>query len=121
MSKIFVYGTLKEGFGNHTWYLKNKATKLGEHTTEAKHTMVSLGGFPGVLYGKGITAIKGEVYEVDEATSKAIDGLEGYPTFYDKVIINTPYGDATMYVLSKAYLSRGFMQMPIIETGDWAQ
>ena len=117
---IFVYGTLKEGFGNHAWYLKGKSKKIGSCKTSPHHSMISLGGFPGVIYGEGHTAIKGEVYEIDEETSAAIDGLEGYPTFYNKTKVYTNWGLADMYILSKKFLSRLHeTDRKTIDSGEW--
>lgn len=101
MSLVFVYGTLKKGFGNHR-LLINQEFK-GHHVTSPEYTMVSLGGFPGVIQD-GRTSITGEVYSVTEEAMKSLDRLEGYPRFYDRVQIATPFGDAWMYTLGKEYL-----------------
>jgi len=100
--KIFVYGTLLEGYGNHRNFLKGRSKKLGEFTTPAEYEMIHLGGFPGVV-PDGKTAIIGEVYEIGSDVARNIDGLEGYrkdnPTegLYNKVLIPTNFGDAYMY------------------------
>lgn len=92
-TRVFVYGTLKQGFYNHT-YLKN-ATYLGKATSFAKWCMVGKGmGFPYLLKmdlsgAYGGHNIKGEVYEVNSLEMSGLDRLEGYPYMYDK---------ATMYV-----------------------
>ena len=75
MTKIFVYGTLLRGFGNWNWALKSQ-TFISTGETLPEYDMVSLGGFPGVLTG-GTTAIKGEVFEVDDEHLRDIDRLEG--------------------------------------------
>ena len=62
--RVFVYGTLLSGFGNHARLLAGRSKMIGEAQTYAEYTMVSLGGFPGVIEG-GDTSIQGEVYEVD--------------------------------------------------------
>jgi len=100
MEKVFVYGTLKEGYGNNR--LLAGAKFLGNHTVKrGRFCLLNLGWFPGVVmrerYGLS-TPVTGEVYEVDDGTFKALDGLEGYPTMYDRIEIETKYGDAWMYV-----------------------
>ena len=60
IDKIAVYGTLKMGFGNHR--LIQNCRYLGEDTLK-NFDMYSLGGFPGVIHGKG--EIKVEVYELN--------------------------------------------------------
>ncbi len=117
MSLVFVYGTLKKGFGNHK--LLSSSLYHGPHTTGHHHKMVSLGGFPGVVYGAGKTAISGEVYEVDAEVLGRLDSLEGYPNFYDKTKIFTGYGMADMYVLSDRFvvgLREGHEE---VLTGEW--
>ena len=112
MNKVFVYGTLKMGFGNHR--LLENSELLGEETTDPRYTMVSLGGFPGVLKG-GNTKIHGEVYAVNELTMKHLDRLEGYPNFYNRKTIETKYGDAWIYYLPRdQYL--GYCK---VEDGVW--
>jgi gamma-glutamylcyclotransferase (GGCT)/AIG2-like uncharacterized protein YtfP len=111
MTKVFVYGTLKRGWGNHR--ILEESNLLGECVTHPNFTMVHLGGFPGVLMG-GETAISGEVYEVDELTMNRLDGLEGYPSFYNRLEIPTDYGMAWMYYLSDRYSTH-----PVIEDGVW--
>lgn len=113
--KVFVYGTLKEGHGNYEYFLRDKAEYLGDFNTNPIYTMVSLGGFPGVLRN-GKTSIKGEVYEVDKGTFSRLDGLEGYPTFYTREEIDTPYGKAWMYIYNH---DRDELYDKIIESGKW--
>jgi gamma-glutamylcyclotransferase (GGCT)/AIG2-like uncharacterized protein YtfP len=117
--KIFVYGTLLKGCINHSYFLKNSKL-LGEDIIEGNFTMVSLGGFPGVV-PIGKSKIYGEIYEITEDVAKAIDGLEGYHpdpniAFYDKMKVNTKLGDADMYILDEKYLN-----YPIIESGNWRE
>jgi gamma-glutamylaminecyclotransferase len=79
---FFVYGSLKEGFGNHGCLAG--AFKLGEGVTrEQNYMMRSLGGFPGVYeVGGSGEAIWGEVYEGDNEVQRRLDRLEGHPNFY---------------------------------------
>lgn len=96
--KVFVYGSLKQGYGNHPLIATGEL--LGEHITEPKYTMYSLGSFPAVTL-RGDTGISGEVYAVDDETFARLDRLEGYPHFYDRTVIDTPHGEAWMYFLER--------------------
>ena len=108
--KVFVYGTLKQGYGNHC--LLEDSTFLGKCTTEPEFTLHSLYAFPAVL-PFGNTAIKGEVYEVDDKTFKRLDRLEGYPSLYERIQIPTEYGDAWIYVMDSV------SNLKPIESGEW--
>lgn len=123
MSKkyYFVYGTLKEGHGNHR--ILENCKKVGDFTTEPEFTMIHLGGFPGVLRD-GETAIKGELYEVeDESVEARLDRLEGYnPTapesgLYNKEIININEKDAYIYTFNDS--RRDITNYKQIKTGEW--
>lgn len=95
---VFVYGSLKKGFGNHR--LLAESQMVDNHVTEPKFSMYSLGAFPCVV-PRGDTAIHGELYAVDDETLRRLDALEGVPNFYQRHTINTMYGDAIMYVINK--------------------
>jgi len=119
---VFVYGTLKEGHGNHKHFLSNSLYH-GPHKTGAQHQMLDLGSFPGVIYGGGVTPISGEVYEVSDKTLGRLDGLEGYPDFYNRTRIVTPYGLALMYILSSNFLNNTPIETrndAVIESGVWS-
>jgi gamma-glutamylaminecyclotransferase len=80
--KIFVYGTLKEGFCNHR--LLKDAKFLGKARTKEAYPLIA----PKVWYPYLIDApgegkrVLGELYEVDLPTLKRIDRLEEYPRYY---------------------------------------
>jgi len=82
MHNVFVYGSLKQGFGNHR--LLSFSQFLGEATTKDSHfSMISLGGFPGV-FDDGESRISGEVYRVNDSTLRNLDGLESEGSFYSR-------------------------------------
>ena len=98
---VFVYGSLKSGYGNHPLLVEGDAKFLGEAETAMRYKMLSLGGFPGVVEG-GDDSIKGEVYEVDDDTFRSLDFLEGYPSFYTRKQVEVHDGTlAWMYILAK--------------------
>lgn len=113
--KVAVYGSLRQGFGNHQ--LLQDSEFLGTMITQNEWTMYSLGGFPGIV-PKGEISILTEVYEVNDEIFQRLDRLEGYPEFYNRQEIETPYGQAWIYYLE----DRPSWGSPIIvQSGDWAE
>jgi len=113
---ISVYGSLRKGMGND--HLLSTSNYLGDFQTNPEFSLYDLGFYPG-LKKDGNTSVTMEVYEVDEKTAERVDRLEGYTpggnnTFYDKIPIETPYGEASVYV----YVN-DIPQERIVESGDW--
>lgn len=121
MNKILVavYGSLRQNMGNHR--LLENANYLGEFKTEPVFSLYSLGGFPG-LKENGQTSVIMEVYSVTPEEAIRIDRLEGYTPgskhndFYDKIIIDTPYGKAGTYI----YVPNTD-RLTLVESGDWKE
>ena len=111
MHKVFVYGSLKKGFGNHRFLEDSKY--LGEFVTVGSHYhMFSLGSFPGVV--REITDvlsfdIHGELYEVDHDVFRSLDLLESNGSFYTRQYVEVCNDEegylAWMYLLPSSYLS----------------
>jgi len=115
---IAVYGSLRKEMGND--YILKNAKYLGEFKTDPIFSLYSLGSYPG-LKENGSTSVVMEVYEVDNLTAQRVDSLEGYSadspaTFYDKIPINTPYGEASVYT----YVNN-IPQDRLVESGDWKE
>lgn len=111
MSKhlIFVYGTLKRGWGNNVIIRDQRF--LGEaFTLVPNFRMYSLGGYPGVVAGD--RQIKGEVWEVDDNAFNRCDRLEGNPEFYkrEKVEVLVVVGDETIYMEAWIYIYQGSIE-----------
>jgi len=93
---IFVYGSLKRGFGNNRYFLSSDAEFVGPCTTaDSNFDMISLGSFPAVFRNSDDALyppagelrncrITGEVYRVDAKTLVALDMLEGNGSFYTR-------------------------------------
>lgn len=88
---IFVYGSLKKGFYNHS--LIEPFEKIADGTINGK--MYSLGAFPAiVLTNDPNELIHGEVYDVNTVSGlRRLDCLEGYDpnsedNFYDRVPVD---------------------------------
>ena len=88
MEKVFVYGTLKRGHGNH--FLLENSKYLGSGITDNKYVMYT-SAIPYVSKQLNLTTILGELYEVDELTLNDLDMLEGHPTWYKREIVSISY------------------------------
>lgn len=81
---VAVYGSLKKGFGNHRLIANSELVSKG--ITPPIFKMISFLAYPGILDGN--KNIEVEVYSVDSLTFKRLDGLEGYPNFYNRKLVN---------------------------------
>ena len=97
MPQVFVYGTLKRGQRN-AHYLQ-QAQYLGEFVTDAAYRMFLFDDYPAVCL-QGSHAIRGEVYRVTETEFNALDELEGYPDFYQRIEIDTSFGQSWVYIVT---------------------
>lgn len=114
ITRVFVYGTLRRGEGNHR--LLVGARFVGEARTEPSFTLCDLGAYPAMLEG-GATSIVGEVYEVDERTLDALDRLEGHPRYYRRAPIALADGESVEAYLLPA--DRAWGPTRTIDGGDW--
>ena len=115
---VFVYGSLRKGMGNHSVLNPRGSMLVDEYTTPPEYHLADLGYYPAVLKGGG-TAIKGELYAVSQEVWEAVEYLEGYPSFYDRVELTTPHGVAIMY-----YLPHDLCRPEdndLVESGDWVE
>ena len=80
MTSVAVYGTLKAGRGNHG--LLAQSYFVGHGVTRDPRPLV-IDGLPYLIDRKGKgERVEVEVYRVDRATLKRLDGLEGHPHWY---------------------------------------
>ena len=103
--RVFVYGTLKRGCGNHHVLSNYSAELIGEAVVHTGFTMLHLGAFPGVVHKSDGGPIIGELYEVKEGEpTAALDRLEGAPEFYHREMVEVDCRGkselACMYVLT---------------------
>jgi len=76
MTRVFVYGTLKRGGGNHH-YLAGQQF-IGTARTPPGYALHSLGNYPGMVCSPADTAgVTGELWAVDDACLERLDELEG--------------------------------------------
>jgi gamma-glutamylaminecyclotransferase len=112
---VFVYGTLKRGFYNHS--LLERAEFIREDQTEAGFVMVSRGSYPAVYQDPTRPdRVHGELFTVDDRTLRILDQLEspyGYKRILAKMLIG---GDlAWLYVVDSDV---GHL-FPEVEGGLW--
>jgi len=82
LTTVGVYGTLKQGRGNHG--LLSHVDKHSDAWLEGKHRLYE-NGIPYVVEDNtGDYNIKLEIYKIDEATLQNLDWLEGHPEFYER-------------------------------------
>jgi gamma-glutamylcyclotransferase (GGCT)/AIG2-like uncharacterized protein YtfP len=120
MNKVFVYGSLLSGMGNHS--LLSNSKKLGDSKSPTGFKMVDLGYFPGVVKSEdGVGDVVGEVYEVDDDTMRRLDRLEGYNSsnpengFYNRIEIDTIFGSAFIYTINRSFIRNH----NFVKNGDW--
>lgn len=110
-SRIFVYGTLKKGKGNHG--VLGNSIYLGEAITNSKEFTMYDGGFPFVSDAfsddENFTgAILGELYETDNKAILAnLDRLEGVPSLYVKREVDVTTLDGISYIATIYVASAG--------------
>jgi gamma-glutamylcyclotransferase (GGCT)/AIG2-like uncharacterized protein YtfP len=81
--KVFVYGTLKRGYGNNRACLDG-ARFIGEATSASPFGMRAA-GFPVIWPDRFGHPVRGEVFEIGDEHRQACDQLEGHPNFYRRM------------------------------------
>lgn len=91
MTKVAVYGSLRQGHGNNALLRQGGASYVCTTKTAKNYAMYSLGGFPFVNLSEKKTPITVEVYEVSDQCLRQLDMLEGYrgndQSFYNRTSI----------------------------------
>ena len=113
--KIFVYGTLRNGYGNHRLIVGEQL--VGNATTIQKYHMTA-SGIPFVAHTPKTSHIFGEIYEVSEEKIPSLDHLEGHPCWYKReaVPVRLDNGETTEAWL---YFNDKQAGSQIIETGNY--
>lgn len=112
--RVFVYGSLKQNCGNNVLLQQTEAKFLGYDSISGDFSMMSFGGFPGVVRikeGLVVHTIFGEVWATDEEGLACLDMLESHPNWYERRKYRTDVLDyrAWMYTLpgGQGYLDKG--------------
>jgi len=115
---VFVYGTLRRGFTNHS--LLNGASFLGTGQTAA-HYSLWMNDYPCACRHPRLVRIRGELYNVSPAILSLLDDLEDHPRLYQRavtpIILNHHQPVAAwMYFFPKPY----GVAIPSGDFADWA-
>lgn len=113
--RVFVYGTLKQGHGNHD--ALRHSDFLGRCALTGNYALLSLGWFPGLIESKDQPqrTVVGEVYRISRETLDVLDMIEGHPNFYRRVKVSTPWKGAWAYFLPEDYAKK----YPIVAAPVW--
>lgn len=124
--RVAVYGTLRNGEGNHG--LLRDARFIGQGRVEG-YKMVSNGGFPAVYAtNDNLDEIVAEVYEVNETQLMRLHGLEGFRSHDNKwydlgVVVVEENVDGQMSLYHGAFIYRWTAEecdgLRPIPSGDW--
>ena len=107
-----VYGTLKNGYNNHRLIAQSKWVDNG--STSNSYPFI-VDGLPYVYDKEGLGyRVQVEVYDVDDATLKRLDQLEGHPTFYKRKQVDISLSDWTttkawVYFINEDWDQTGLM------------
>ncbi len=119
-NKLFVYGTLRQGFGNHR--LMQGADFLGEATIPAQLFVNGWLPMIGPPVAEG-DVVHGEVYRLFDAYHWAmVDGLESHPSWYRREIVTATYKDRDAATPVWAYFMPHLAEYPmatLVESGDY--
>ena len=110
MELVFVYGTLKRGHGNNRILEWGNSDYKGKYVTDVPYPLF-VDGLPYLLDREGAGKhVLGEVWNCDESTMKALDRLEGHPTFYKRrkiLVCKCKAMIQTKEILAWAYFYQG--------------
>ena len=113
--RLFVYGTLMRGEPNHH-LLGARARAVSGAVTAPRYRLVDLGEYP-VLLGGGAEAVRGELYDLDEATLRRLDRFEGHPSLFCRQPVELDSGALVdAYLAGPAVVLAGSVAIP---HGDW--
>lgn len=130
---VFVYGSLKQGFGNHL--VLGGSRLLGEAVTcDAKFGMGSYKAYPAcfVDHESATNVIHGEAYSVNRNILRRLDQLESNGVFYKRERVSVQLlgtdtkVDAWMYLLLLAppptcHRVKTFQEIPGVNALTWAK
>jgi gamma-glutamylcyclotransferase (GGCT)/AIG2-like uncharacterized protein YtfP len=125
-TRVFVYGSLKEGEWN------NRILSSSERLTTTKTlTKFALGdvGFPYAFPPSAVPAeydhllypVRGEVFEVHtDKVFAALDSLEGFPSHYDRSIVDLESGHRAWMYFQPDWTNAEWCDACKLEEGAWS-
>ena len=99
--KVAVYGSLKQGFHNHS-VMRQAGGQYEKSVRISGYDLYSLGSFPAIVEGEG--SVECEVYAVEDI--QPLDWLEGYreeseeDSFYLRRSVSVDGEDVFLYVFN---------------------
>jgi len=103
--RIFVYGTLKRGHGNHHYLAGQRF--VAEACTLPLYRLYDMGGYPGMIRDDRGVAVEGEIWEVDEDCLARLDVLEDTAGGeYERVVIKLEGGCVEGYLYLRSVEGR---------------
>ena len=111
---VVVYGTLKQGFGNHVVMDRAKGTFISEVDIPG-YEMYSLGAFPAVAPAADL--VHGELYEVEDM--EPLDRLEGFPHLYNRQKTQVYSPESNVVYLAWIYFMEEPPSSTVVESGTW--
>jgi gamma-glutamylaminecyclotransferase len=117
MAKLFVYGTLKQGFHAHFLLKKAPAALYGEIRTRPEYHLYDVGSFPGLILDVASQGgVTGELYEVPQSAFKDLDRYECVGTgLFKREIIELEDGTKAYAYLFNSDLENASK----VESGRW--
>lgn len=79
--RLFIYGSLLRDCRNHPHL--DGATFVDRTQRRREYRLLDLIGYPGLVPG-GLTAVLGELYDVDDALLERLDRFEGVPHLFER-------------------------------------
>lgn len=125
MARVFVYGTLKHGHGNHRLLRKCNAKFLGYDTITQRFKMADMVGFPGLFRPQPVSdkdepqTFYGEVYAVNQEGLDSLDLLEGHPDFYRREKMWTDGQRRAWVYLISPYVTSQIGTVKLVDDGMW--
>ena len=110
---IFVYGSLRQGHGNH--HLLKGAFCYGTGQTVNKCAMYVVSGYPYVTSSEERYPIVGELYAIDDAMLEKLDKMEGHPRYYVR-------RETNVVIAGQEYTAWMYFRDPygtLLHTGDF--
>ncbi|MGL5964245.1 MAG: gamma-glutamylcyclotransferase family protein [Fusobacteriaceae bacterium] len=129
--KIFVYGSLREGFFNFDKYINTAAQKIQLGEVNGKLYEIKGKNYPAMLEEDGI--VKGEIITLENCDMDAMDKMENYfgennpQNEYNKVskeIKNLETGEIEIlevYIYNKTNPEFSYENLVNISSGDWRE
>jgi len=116
-TKVFVYGTLKKGFGANR-ILGSDAKFLGRAVTGKGYRLLDIGAFP-ALQNRGDSVVHGELYEVSSNQIIHLDRYEGVPSLYTKGTVTVTVDVDNKEHEANTYLWAKDSEHPVLDNGTW--